>query len=425
MSTDDFIGWGFGLLAIGALVFWPVLPGLRRLAAFKVFPPFRDWVARPHPDAAVAVRAGRRVYLSPTDTDAVNATVVVRTAWGNQHSREWHPSLQVSRPLVPLVSVDGRPASWGWGTTVLTLPPGEHLIAVTSSHSRCYKSVNLERGQRIDLDYSSVIGATAHRHFEAGNQAYDLTRFSERRRPGSTGWYFLIMLGGMAVMGLATAAAIANPSGFSAAVGNTVVTGAIAIGLAVGIAVIAVSLADQARRRRITVAEAPADRDEDRARVLDADAPERMAPAPGWAGLALHLRFMVEPYPPEVMTALAGGALRPLQRWRVIRIGEPEVPACRPWVPAPEVLVDGRPLRADWTRIWLQLPPGAHELTVRVPVPRSQIGPGTDVDLSQAEVVRRVDLVAGETSEVVITADVLAIPSRDLPQLTRYRAKLR
>lgn len=428
MSTDDLIGLVFGLLAIALLVFWPVLPGLRRFTAFKTFPPFRAWAARPHPDAAVSVQAGRRSGLAPSDdTDAANATVMVRTAWGNQHSREWKPSLQVSRPLVPLVSVDGVPASWGWGTTKLTLPPGEHLIAVTSSHSRCYKTVHLERGQRIDLDYTSIIGANAHRHYEAGNQAYDLTRFRVRRRGlGSTGWYFLIVLGGMALMGAATAAAIANPSGFSSAIGNVAVIGAIAVGLGVGVAVIAGSLAKQARLRRVMVADAPADRDPQGLRILDADAPERIAPAPGWAGLGLHLRFMIDAYPPEVLAALAGGGkLSVMQRWRAIRIGEPEAPGCRPWVPAPEVFVDGKAVRASWTRMWLQLQPGEHELVVRVAAPHRQIGPHTVVDLDRAVFRRTIHLTAGETREEVLTAEITAVPRLDRLELAEYRARLR
>ncbi len=426
MSTDDLIGLGFGLLAIALLVSWPVLPGFRRFAGFKTFPPFRAWAASPHPDAAVAVQAGRRVDLSPSDTDAANATVVVRTAWGNQHSREWRPSLRVSRPLVPLVSVDGVPASWGWGTTKLTLSPGEHLIAVTGSHSRCYKTVHLERGQRIDLDYSSVIGATAHEHYEAGNRVYDLTSFGERRRgPGGVGRVYLFGLAGLALAAALSAMAVAGASGSSAALGNAAVFGAIALGLGIGVAVIVASLVKQARLRRVAVADPPAAPDPEAPRVLDADAPQRIAPAPGWAGLSLHLRFMLETYPPDALAALAGSEKPGLmQRWRTVRIGEPEVPACRPWVPDPEVFLDGRPARAGWTRMWLQMPPGEHEVIVRVRPPHSQIGPETAVDPSSAEVRRSVLLTAGETSEVVLTADVLAIPDARTPRLAGFRARL-
>ena len=103
----------------------------------------------------------------------------------------------------------------------------------------------------------------------------------------------------------------------------------------------------------------PAGGDLEQPLVLDADAPERIAPAPGWAGLGLHLRFMIDEYSPELLAVLAGagGTRAPMQRWRTLRIGEPEAPACRPWIPAPEVFVDGQAVWASWTRMWLQLPP--------------------------------------------------------------------
>lgn len=427
MGTDDVIGLICGLLVLAVLVSWPVLPGTRRLAPFKVFPPFRGWAARPHPDAAVGVEAGRRLDSARDDTDAANATVVVRTAWVNQDTRSPSPSLRVSRPLVPLVSVDGSPASWGWGVTKLTLPPGEHLIAVSSSHSRCYRVVNVRRGERLDLDYSAVIGATAHHYSEAGNMLRDRTSFGVRRRgPGAVGWVYLIALAGIVLISLLMAAVLIGPDNTPELIGGIAVFGAVAVGLGVGVSVVLGSLVKQRRQRRVRVAEPPAGRDPQAPRVRDADAPERLAPAPGWAGLGLHLRFEIEEYAPAALEALAsGGKLSPMQRWRAIRIGEPEVPACRPWIPAPEVYVDGQPVKAGWTRMWMQLPPGEHDLMVRVGVPRSQIGPHTVVDVSRAEYRGRITVPEGKTTELRMTADVSAVPRRDRAQLAEYRARLR
>ncbi|WP_112133496.1 hypothetical protein [Glycomyces dulcitolivorans] len=412
MSTDDATGLVLGLLVIAVLVSWPALPGLRRLAPFKTFPPFRAWTARPHPDAAVAVRAGRR--LGPK-AGGDSAIVVVRTAWGNQDSREWRPSLRASRPLVPVVSVDGVPASWGWGTTELTLAPGEHLIAVASSHSRCYRLVNLGRGERLDLDHLSLIGDGAHRYALAGNEIRDLTYFGTRR--GGFSWYYAVVIGGLVLAAGLTALMLAEPDAASYAL----MYGAIGIGLGIGVAAIVSSLVKQARLRHVvtappTIGAAPI--------VLDADEPARMAPAPGWAGLGLHLRYEFERYGPDTVAALAGGKPNLLQRWRTVRIGEPEAPECRPWIPAPEVLLDGRPVRAGWTRSWMQLAPGEHELTVRVPVPRSQIGPDTVVDLGEEYQVR-FRAVAGETAAVALCADVAAVPAPQGPHLARFRIRLR
>jgi hypothetical protein len=425
VSSYDVLGWALGLLVIALVLAWPVLPGTRRFIAFKTFPPFRAWTARPHPDAVVKVRAGRRIDLAPSDDDAANATVVVRTAWGRQHSREWMPSLRVSRPLVPLVSVDGLPAAWGWGTSKLTLAPGEHLIAVTSSHSRCYKTVNLGRGERVDLDYSSIIGEAAHHHFEAENRAYDLTRFRERRSgPSRLGWYFLIVLAGILFVAGSTAVAVLSDD--STVIGNATVVGSIAIGLGTGVGVLVYALVKAARSRKVIVAEPPSRPDSQGPRVLDADAPERMAPASGWAGFELHLRFMIEAYSPDQLASLAGGGdLNLMQRWRAIRIGEPEAPDCRPWIPAPEVFVDGKAVRASWTRMWLQLPPGEHDLVVRVAESQRQVGPNTTVDLSRAEYRRTVHLVAGESRRKTLTAEIAAVPRADRPELAEFRAQLR
>ncbi|MEU5870292.1 hypothetical protein AB0A73_01875 [Glycomyces sp. NPDC047369] len=401
------------LAAAALLLAWPVLPGLRRLAPFKVFPPFRAWAARPHPDAAVEVRAGRRLDERESATDAV---VVVRTAWRNQDSREARPSLRASRPLVPVVSVDGVPASWGWGTTELALPPGTHLVAVAAGHSRCYRQVDLAAGERLELDYAGVLGDTADRFALAG-ELRDPVSFKERRRPGPVGRYYLLLLGGAAAAAVLTWTVLASPGVLTAAP-----AAAIAVGLGIGAAAVIAALRKQVRLRRVAVAAPPAPGDAPA--VLDADEPQRTAPAPGWAGFGLHLRYSLDKYPPEAVAALAGGTPNLLQRWRTVRIGEPEAPACRPWVPAPEVLLDGEPLAAGWTRTWTQLAPGEHELVVRVPLHPSQIGPGTAVDLSGAEHRARFRAEAGETAMIVLHAEVAAVPAADGPHLASYSVAL-
>ncbi|GAA2285816.1 hypothetical protein GCM10009853_046030 [Glycomyces scopariae] len=412
MGTDDTAGVALGLLAVAVLASWPFLPGLRRLRAFKAFPPFRAWAARPHPDAAAAVRAG--TGLRPSAVDSSLGAVVVRTAWRNQDPRDAQPSLRASRPLVPVVSVDGVPASWGWGVTELALAPGEYLIAVAGSHSRCYRVVEVRAGERVELDYASVIGDTAHRYSLAGNDVRDLTSFTVRR--GGPNRAVVFTAAGLVLAAALAAIAFAAPDLLAYAP----VVGAVAVGLGIGVGVIVASLAKQARLRRVVMApnaigDAPV--------VLDADEPARMAPAPGWAGLGLHLRFELAHHAPEAVAALAGGRPDLWQRWRTVRIGEPEVPGCRPWVPAPEVRLDGRPVRAGWTRSWLRVAPGEHELTVRVPLPRSQIGPSTEVDVNEHRLRFRAE--AGQTAEVALCADVAAVPAPAGPHLASLRVRLR
>ncbi|GAB3655968.1 hypothetical protein [Glycomyces tarimensis] len=428
LDAEEIFSITLAALMLVALVAWPVLPGLKRLGSFKAFPPFRDWAARPHPDAAVGVQAGRRLHMGPRDdTDAANATVVVRTAYGRYPSRQWSPDFRVARPLVPVVSVDGMPASWGWGTTKLTLPPGRHLIAVTSSHTRSYEVVDLARGERRDLDYCSVIGAQAHRYHQADNELWEGVSFGGHRSGlGRANWYVILVFGIFALAALLTILATTTDALDSEALGSALAFGAMGVGVAVGLGVIGVSLVKQFRRKPTTVAHAPAHGSDNEVRILDDDEPERLAPAPGWAALSLHLRYMLEEHDQATLAALAGGR-KPslLQRWRAVRIGEPEAPACRPWVPAPEVSVDGRPIKASWTRMWLQLPPGPHDLTVSIPAPRTQLGPSTRLDLTQAEWRRSMTLPPGETTEMTLTAEVKAVPDREGPHLSEFRARLR
>ncbi|RRS01413.1 hypothetical protein [Glycomyces terrestris] len=427
MGADDLTALGLGLAAIAVLVTWPVLPGLRRFSGFKTFPPFKGWAVRPHPDAAVPVRAGRRLKPGAAAGRGPHAVVVVRTAWRNQDSRDVHPSLRVSRPLVPVVSIDGVPVSWGWGTTEMTVDPGDHLIAVASSHSRCYQTVDLEAGERRELDYASIIGSTAHWYAEAGAQIRDLTAFGPRRPgPGGIGGFHLVAVGGLVLAAALTAVAIASPDPTADLLVPAVIWGAAGLGLGIGIVAITASLMQEARARRIVTAAPPTGAAPLAVRVLDADTPERLAPAPGWAGLNLHLRFEIEAHPEPALAALAGGRKPgPLQRWRAIRIGEPEPPACRPWVPAPEVLLDGEPVAASWTRMWIQLAPGAHDLVVRTAPAPSQVDARTALDLSGAEIRRRFSVDAGGTFDLRCTAEVAALSAHDRPRLAAFRARWR
>lgn len=420
--SGDLLALSLGLVAVAVAASWPVLPGLRRLSGFKTFPPFRDWEARPHPDAIVEVQAGRRIDLTPDRTDA---TVIVRTAWRNQDSRDVTPSLKMSRPVIPLVSVDGHPAAWGWGTVKLTLTPGQHLIAVTSSHSRCYRTVILDRGDRTELDYTSVIGATAHRYREAGSEIRDLTAFEPRRRERGPGAHLAIAASGTAIIAGFAALAIASTPAASTLIGSAV-WGSAGLGLSIGIAVIATSTVRQMRGSRRIVAVPPQTTDEWVPRILDADAPQRLDPALGWAALGLHLRFELEPYAPAALAALASTTRSYLwQRWRAIRIGEPAPPVCRPWIPPPLVLLDGKEVPAGWTRMWMQVPPGEHEIVVRVGAPPSQVDDRTILDFGQAEIRRRFTTTAGTTTGFAFTADITAVPAPDRPRLAEYRPRLR
>lgn len=412
------------LLPFAALLLWRKhLPGLNGMVDFNTVPPFRHWTARPHPDAAVPVQTGRRV--ARTEDDPTRATVIVRTAWGAYPGKGEGPGWKQARPLTPVVYADGRPAASGWGTTRLTLAPGPHLIAVAGSHSGCYQHLDLKRGERRELDYRCVIGGNAHR-YEEGYPGFNLgTYLTARSRSLRSGNRVKqILFGAVGLSMLLFLVIFTLPDDFPIAHDKLLLIPALLIPGAAGVGLAVAATVQGFRSGRTIVADPPPPGAARQLRILDAGDPERFTPAPGWAALGLRLRFRLDPHDAATLSALAGGRLGLLQRWRTARVGEPELPACRPWIPAPEVQIDGRPVDTGWTRSWTQLPPGEYEVRVRVPAPETQVGPHTALDLGRAEWRHRVVLTAGRTRDIDLVADITATPSPDRPELAAYRVRL-
>jgi hypothetical protein len=430
MNPQDFTAVLAGLLAVLPfllLLLWRKhVPGLNGMVDFNTVPPFRGWAAKPHPDAAVPVRTGRRLS---DEHDSVNAHVIVRTAWGRYPGKGEGPGWRVARPLTPVVYVDGIPASSGWGTTRLTLAPGRHLIAVTGSHSRCYQELDLARGDRRELDYRCVIGPNAHQYHENELGLNLATYLTERSRGldtfrGAGNGVKWTAYGAIALALLLTAVLLLLPEDGLVPVGDLLVVPLLVIPAMAGVGLAVFAVAQAFRKPPVIAADPPPHGSSHELRVLDDDEPAALTPAPGWAALGLHLRFWLEEHDAETLRALAGGKPSLLQRWRTVRVGEPEAPAVRPWVPAPEVRVDGRVVDASWTRLWMQLPPGEHEVSVRVRAPHSQIGPQTEVDLGRAQWRRRVFLTAGMSTDLDVLARVTAVPRPDRPELAAFRARV-
>lgn len=420
LLQDVFFAMLVSFVPFALLFLWRKhIPGIRGMVGFNTVPPFRAWTARPHPDAAVPVETGSRAG-KPRDTDAAHATVVVRTAWGAYPGKGEGPGWRQARPLTPVVLADGVPASSGWGVTRLTLTPGTHLIAVTGGHSRCYKQVHLGRGDLRELDYRCVIGGNADEYRE-GHGSMNLGTYLTTRARGLRGGSGVqrILLGTVALALLLAFALSFLPSG-----GDLIAIPLIGLPVLAGIGIAVYAIRQGLRKPPTIVAEPPPHGAPHEFRVLDDDEPEQVAPAPGWAALGLHLHFWLDPHTPEALRVLARGKPGLLQRWRVLRVGEPELPAWRPWVPAPEVTIDGRPVEADWARMWAQLPPGEHDLQISVPVPQRRFGPQTRLDLDRAEWRRRVFLTEGGTLDLDLLAHVTAVPHPDRPELAEYRVRL-
>lgn len=335
----------------------------------------RPWRARPHAEAVLPVVAGRRVSRALTPGKAV---VIVRTSRRARDPRSRFPGFRPARPLTPVVRVDGRPVSWGWGETRVELDPGPHAISVHSSHTRHHLRVDVAPGTRRILYYADVLGATAHEAREAGAMDYDRSGLGEGRSPA------LPLL----------AAAVVIVAAVSLVWTLGLIRAAMWLGLLLGFGIAGVAVVRALRQRA-------------------------SSPSPG-AGLDLTLRAEIEPLPPFARTALVGGKETMWQRWRVARVGEPAPPPCRFWLPPPEVHVDGVAVSADWERLHLPLSPGVHTLSVSL-----RPSPVQAPDAEPIAVVRTVQVDPDVATPIVLTARVLAVPHSVEPRLADFTASWR
>ncbi|MGI5219195.1 hypothetical protein [Nocardia sp. CA-290969] len=413
------------------------IPVLRRLVTHKPFPPFRDWHVRPHPSARVPVHAAawpRQLLAAPADPGT--ATLVVHTGYSSYPSRAQRVDLQVSRPNVPVVYVDGYPASWGWGITRIAIAAGEHLVAVAGSHSRCYRRLDLVEGETVTLYFSSVLGNGAHRFREPDADLYEGVWFGTSppakftaadRRVTAVVRAVLACVAVLALLGI-TAELLDSPLEDLVSTGTLITYGAIVSGVCGGLVLVAGAVADALRSPAPPpAADPPGPSTRPDVHVIDYDEPVTPRPAPGWSALCLHLRYELTAHTLEESATAAGRKgrrLNPLQRWRVIRIGEAEVPGGRPWIPPPRVAIDGVAISASWTRMWIQLAPGTHHVSIALDAPQAETGPTTHVDLADARQQHTIVLRTGETHHLAGLATINALPRSEHREMATYHARL-
>ncbi|MEV3965531.1 hypothetical protein AB0M34_32425 [Nocardia sp. NPDC050193] len=432
---------GSGPAAIGGFAALILLrsrvPVLRRLATHKFFPPFRGWHARPHPAARVPVHtASRPRKLTRHTTEKGMATLLVYTGYSSYPAGARRLDFRTARPNVPVIYVDGYPVSWGWGVTRVVVSAGEHLIAVAGSHSRCYRRVHLTEGANVTLYYSSVLGADAHRFREADADLHEGVWLatarpgrttSGERRAAMVVWAMVIAVAVVTLLGI-TSGLLGSPLGDRLPIGALLAYGAAGVGVCGGLVLVAGAIVDAHRPSppSPTVA-APADHARPDVHIVDYDASEPPSPAPGWSALSLHLRYELVAHTAEEWTAETGeqkSRPNPIQWWRAIRIGEADLPGARVWIPAPGVAIDGIAVPASWTRMWIQLVPGIHQIYTTADTPPTEVGDSTQVDLTAAH--RRHTIVArkGETHHLEYVAHIRALPLEDRRELASYRVKL-
>lgn len=429
------LGVLLGFTGFAVVLYRTRIPGIRRLASHKPFAPFTEWTAQPHRCAPFPVRAGQRLAHITREVGPTRGMLVITTWYSSWALRDWRPNLRVARPAVPVVYVDDKPVSWGWGQTAVSVPPGEHVLAVSSSCSGWWQRVSVEAGQHREFHFSRVLGADAPHCTDATGRHSGV--WFGMRRPGADEPFTVTtaLAAGLGVM-VATVAllvGIAAGLGDSFPVLGVVSCAVISFGICLGGWVVGMVLQDAATplppllpAKTLTSLENGHRRRQ--AHVMNATDTEPPPPAPGWATVQLDLRFEFPAHSPADLVTLArlhpSRWLSPWQRWRAARIGEPERPGIRPWVPPPLVTIDDTPIQASWTRMWLQLRPGEHRIAVSVQPPQDQLGPETRLDLEHATRTQLLHLAPGQTGRVSYTATIDALAIAQRFELESFTARL-
>ncbi|MEV3939333.1 hypothetical protein AB0K52_25555 [Glycomyces sp. NPDC049804] len=326
--------------------------------------------------------------------------------------------------LVPVVVVDGRPAAAGWGAIDLPLAEGRHLVEVQSLHSRTWRAVDIAAGKTTRLDYVGVLGE-AHRAYAtgdlrgvlAGNTGHTLgprgrlnyfqylPALSRHRRSVIVAILAMLLCPLVLVAGI-NLGVLTEHGPVGQAVGFAFLFGIPAAALACwGLRVAWTFLRYNRLRPEAPLPTRPFAPDGALAPVvLDPDG-EPPALGHGGAGLLIEARFVKEDLSSEDLARQLDPGQKRIdhrQRKALDRLGELVPIRHRSPVPPPEVILDGTPVGASWTRMWLEVPPGRHlvqALTPASPLPVSTAaGPPetgrTDIEIGPGQVVRVELLVA-------------------------------
>jgi hypothetical protein len=337
--------------------------------------------------------------------------------------------------LVPVVLIDGEPRATGWGRISLPLSAGRHLIQVQSQHSRTWRAFQIEVGKTTKLDY---IGMTGESHRAYGE---DDLRWNLRGLHGHTigprgrmnyfqylpanakerKSFLVFLLAALVGAVLSVTLAFAGvPVGIAIPAGAVIWVSALA---GWGARVLWTHL----RYNRLAP-EPPLD-----ARGFSADAvaplvldPDGGLPelAPGAAAVLLDARFLkADLASDELALQLPQGqnGIDGKQAKAFNAVGEIVPIPHRYAVPPPEVLLDGVPLGAFWTRMWWEVPPGTHRLEVRTPAPPL---PVEGEQHAPHTAVATVNVAAGEVARIDLAVTVTAVPDPLRPVLHLWHCRI-
>ncbi|MDA1361686.1 hypothetical protein O1R50_18810 [Glycomyces luteolus] len=329
--------------------------------------------------------------------------------------------------LVPVALVDGEPVATGWGRIRIPLAAGRHLVEVQSQHSRAWRAVDVTAGGTAKIDYIGMLGES-HRAYGDTEVPYGL-RDIHGYTIGPRGRlnYFQYL-----------PAHARQRLGFSASLLGAVAVGVVALTLtlvglpleaamvawwsltAAGFAVWGIRVFWTFLRCNRLGPEPPLLLRG--TAVLDEDGP---LPELGTgAGILIDARFLkADLASDELALQLPEGQQRinGAQRKSLDAVGELVPIRHRYTVPPPEILVDGVPLGAYWTRMWLEVPPGAHRLEVRTPGPPLPVEGEEHPPHTAAATV---NLEAGQVARIDLVATVTAVPDPLRPVLHLWHCRI-
>ncbi len=250
------------------------------------------------------------------------------------------------RPDTPQFGVDGRPAAYGYGRSVIVVPAGERLISAQADCAVSERSVRVRAGETVEVDYAAVRGS-----WITGRTAWGVLGPAGVRAPGFAP---LTAFVAYVVLGPLTAAVI------SYLVWRPLLRSADSFfGVVLGFTYIAVMVSgwtygrrrsDRIRRRTLgPPVEFPVDMDGPvRAAWFVGDVPDAEPPEvpEGCGGVLLQLRFSSSV---RKRGRIEGFAFRPL------------------WMEDPVVCVDGQRVPGDWSGWCYAMTPGFHEVEVAAP----------------------------------------------------------
>ena len=93
--------------------------------------------------------------------DPQQPTADLPTGHGAIAVHAWCPPAAARYTLAPMIGVDGRPATYGWGRALIVVPAGERLVEVQYVEPQRSAMVHVPQGQLVPLEYAASYDAIA------------------------------------------------------------------------------------------------------------------------------------------------------------------------------------------------------------------------------------------------------------------------